>query len=331
MGDADQPPAVPGGSPQRNKHTHRKDHSSHWQRALRKPAVWVGSVVTAILIGVLTQLVQQMITPSSSAANSSSQTPNPGLSAGHHDAASAVPPSASRSPVKIDSVSYSPSGAYGFSFAFQKEMALSSRELNSITGAADGEGNYESWTRSHGGVDLSVSEIKLVVEGNSANLVRIINMQVIKQCQPPLAGTLFLSPPAAQDTSIKLGFNLDELVSVAKTFRDGIFGSSYFDNKTVSLRRGEQEVFQIRAVTKRYYCQFKFKLTLVVGGKTVYQVVDNHGQPFSVTASLVANPGTKDPYAAYRAVYLGGVAKPITEENNSADLVRINPAKYSGP
>ena len=233
--------------------------------------------------------------------------------------------SASRSPVKIDSVSYSPSGAYGFSFAFRREVALSSRELNSIIGAGNGEGNYESWARSHGGVDLSVSEIKLVVEGNSTNLVRIINMQVVKQCQSPLAGTLFYSPPAAQDTSIKLGFNLDELVSVARTYRDTVFGSSYFDNKTVSLRRGEQEVFQIRAVTARYYCQFKLKLTTVVGGKTVYQIVDDHGRPFRVSASLVAGPGANHPYAAYKAAYLGGVARPINDEGKGDGLVRIKP------
>ena len=210
-------------------------------------------------------------------------------------------------------------------------MALFPRELNSITGAANGEGNYESWARSHGGVDLSVSEIKLVVEGNSAKLARIINMQVVKQCQSPLAGTLFYSPGAAQDTSVKLGFNLDEFVSVARTYHDLVFGSSYFDNKTVSLRHGEQEVFQIRAVTKRYYCQYKLRLVVVVGGKTVYQVVDDHGRPFRVTASLVANPGVRDPYAAYKAVYLGGVAKPVSNGGNSNDLMRIEPASYPGP
>ena len=329
MGDADQRPAAPERSPRRNRHG--KDRGTRWQGVLRKPAVWVGSVLTAILIGVLTQLVQQMISPPSSAAHSGGQIPNPQPSAGHSDATSAVSASASRSPVKIDSVSYSPSGAYGFSFAFRKQVALSSGELNSITGAGNGEGNYESWARSHGGVDLSVSEIKLVVEGNSSNLVRIINMQVVKQCQSPLAGTLFYSPPAAQDSSIKLGFNLDELVSVARTYRDTVFGSSYFDNKTVSLRRGEQEVFQIRAVTERYYCQFKLKLTIVVGGKTVYQIVDDHGRPFRVTASLVASPGVNHPYAAYKAAYLGGVARPINDGGNGGGLVHIKPARYVGP
>ena len=331
MGDADQRPAAPEESPQRNRRVHRKDRGIRWQRALRKPTVWVGSVLTAILIGVLTQLVQQAVNPSSSPPHSGAQTPNPRPSTGHGDATSAVSASASRSPVKIDSVSYSPSGAYGFSFAFQKKMALSSGELNSITGAANGEGNYEGWARSHGGVNLSVSEIKLVVEGNSANLVRIINMQVVKRCQSPLTGTLFYSPGAAQDTSIKLGFNLDELVSVARTYHNLTFGSSYFDNKTVSLRRGEQEVFQIRAVTKRYYCQFKLRLTIVAGGKTIYEIVDDHGQPFRVTASLVANPGIKHPYAAYKTAYLGGVAIPINDEENGDALVRIKPASYLGP
>jgi hypothetical protein len=329
VGDERQPSAAPERNPQQNKH--RKSQRPRWQRALRKPAVWVGGVLTAILIGVLTQLAQQMINSSSSATNSGGQSPKPQPSARRSDATSAVPTSAVRSPVKIDSVSYSPSGAYGFSFAFRKKVALSSRELESITGAGSGQGNYESWARSHGGVDLSVSEIKLVVEGNSASLVRIINMQVVKQCQPPLSGTLFYSPGAAQDTSIKLGFNLDELVSVARTYRDSVFGSSYFDNKTVSLKRGEQEVFQIRAETKRYYCQFELRLTIVVDGKTVNETVDDHGQPFRVTASLVANPGVKDPYSAYKAAYLGGVARPVNDEVNGDVLVPIKPASYIGP
>jgi hypothetical protein len=121
------------------------------------------------------------------------------------------------------------------------------------------------------------------------------------------------------------------LISVARTYRDSVFGSSYFDNKTVSLRRGEQEVFQIRTVTKRYYCQFKLRLTTVVGEKTAYQVVDDHGRPFRVTASLVANPGIKYPYAAYKAVYLGGVARPINDAGNGGDLIRVEPASYVGP
>jgi hypothetical protein len=173
VGDADHRFARPRRSPQRNRHVHGNDRSPRWQRWLRKRAVWVGSVLTAILIGVLTQVAKQMISPSSPTS------PNPRPSAGHSDATPAVPASTSGSPVKIDSVSYSPSGAYGFSFAFQKAMVLSPSELTSLTGAANGEGNYEGWTRSHGGVDLSVSEIKLVVEGNSTNLIRIINMEVI--------------------------------------------------------------------------------------------------------------------------------------------------------
>src|SRR4029453_14254906 len=64
-----------------------------------------------------------------------------------------------------------------------------------------------------------------------------------------LTGTFLLSPSAGADSSVRIGINLDEPRPITRKLQGGIgLKGDYFAEKTVSLKRGEQQTFQITAV-----------------------------------------------------------------------------------
>jgi hypothetical protein len=99
------------------------------------------------------------------------------------------------------------------------------------------------------GVDDYAVNIKLVLEGNRPAPIRILGMRPVKHCQEPLTGTFLLSPSAGADSSVRIGINLDEPRPITRKLQGGIgLKGDYFAEKTVSLKRGEQQTFQITAV-----------------------------------------------------------------------------------
>jgi hypothetical protein len=175
---------------------------------------------------------------------------------------------------------------------------------------------------------MTKSHVKVVLQGNRDHTVRIIGMRAVKYCQPPLAGTIFDSPPAGAEESEWIGFDLDSSDTSARPrdrqSRAGISTRHYFEAKTISLKPGEQEVLQVLAKTWKYYCQYRIEMTVLDGSKTTTQMISNGDQPFQVTGVMVTDDHgiNRIAYSRYRAVYLGGVNSPL----HDSSFVRKRPA-----
>jgi hypothetical protein len=170
--------------------------------------------------------------------------------------------------------------------------------------------------------------MQLVVQNNRNYLVRLLDMNVLKACQRPLTGTLFFSPDAGADASVRLGFNLnssDTDAEAAKGWDLSNWVPHYFANDTVSIQPGAQQVFDVRAVVSNESCIFRIQATVLDGGKTVYQTIGDGNQPFRITstASPLDNAALK--FSDYQVIYAGGIASPNLKE----EFVRVNPKTYN--
>jgi hypothetical protein len=209
-------------------------------------------------------------------------------------------------------------------YVFPAKMDFDLRTINDAYNTEWPKEQYDRWARAHGGVDDYAVNIKLVLEGNRPAPIRILGMRPIKHCQDPLTGTLLLSPSAGADSSVRVGINLDEPRPIARKLQGGMaLKGDYFAEKTVSLKRGEQQTFQITAVTVRSYCEFTLELTILDNGKTITQEIKNGSGPFRVSAvKTTGDWGSPGIYSAYQALYVGGVA------TRDGAFVRVNPSTY---
>ncbi|MFF0770898.1 hypothetical protein ACFYUK_18580 [Nonomuraea wenchangensis] len=193
------------------------------------------------------------------------------------------------------------------------------RTLNNFGYTTDtAEKNREEWLRARGAVDPEVTTIKLVLRGDREKRVRITGMRALSKCVAPLTGTYMSSFSAGQDTLIGVGLNLDrpnpraQIIALdSNGFPDWPMRmvGDYFATKTVSLKQDEEVVFEVWAQTMKHYCEFRLEVTVIDGDKEVRQVIDNHGQPFRVSAELLSEQerGTSVIPHAYDVVYFGGL------------------------
>jgi hypothetical protein len=215
-------------------------------------------------------------------------------------------------------------------WVFPQLVDLSPRELKTLNRIPRYSPQYDSWFRSRGGVDPFLSIVKVVVEGSRDHLVRIIGIRAIKRCRAPLTGTYFVDPAASADDSVMIGFDRDgtdtnaRIATPESMFQPSI-GQAYFASKTISLKPKEQQVLQVLARTRRYYCEYRLQMTIVDRGKTVTEVVGNGKEPFQVTSYVVGANG--DDFSRYKAVYFGGVISPT----QNAEYVRVDPKNPPTP
>jgi hypothetical protein len=273
------------------------------RRWLRRPAVWVGGVATAVLIGVVTPVAQE------------------GLADLTRGSPTVTGPAAKVAALRLEQDESE-------TYVFPTRMDLGAGELRTINEAYHTEfpkEQYDRWARAHGGVDDYAVNIKLVLEGNRPAPIRILGMRPIKHCRDPLTGTLFLSPSAGADSSVRIGINLDEPRPIARKLQGGMgLTGDYFAEKTVSLKQGEQQTFQITAATIRSYCEFTLELTILDNGNTITQEIKNGSQPFRVSAVKTTGEwGSPGIYSSYQALYVGGV---LTTPGGA--FVRVDPSTY---
>jgi hypothetical protein len=242
--------------------------------------------------------------------------------AGH--SSSKVPPRPpSGPPVKVDAISLERDGSQGGIYVLPQKLVLSALRLRALSHIDSSQPAYGTWFTSRGGVDPSMSSVKLVVEGNRSHRVQIIGMRAIKHCQKPLNGTLFYSPPAGASLNIGIGFNLDNVAPIAENYSNYRIYGDYFATHTISLSHGEVLTLQVVSLTTKQYCQYTLQLTVVDGSKQSTETLTNDGRPFSVTGIPASKGNVRFSY--YRALYVGGVApRPC-----NCGWKRENPAYYS--
>jgi hypothetical protein len=229
-------------------------------------------------------------------------------------------------PVTIDYVGPEPPAGTAVMAAAAKPIIFTSHQLEQLN-SQQNSGSAAEWLAAHGALTPSI-DILVVVQGNRAHTVRIVDIQPVAACAQPLHGTVFFSPSAGADPITQLNLNLDkpqvplsysETYSVngsaeEKTIRD------YFGHYTVSLDPGKQFTFAIDATTRLHYCKFSLTMTVVDGSQTVMEPITDHGKPFQVTA--IYHDGLQPSFSRYSTVYLGGLAG-VNQETGAWS--RVNP------
>ncbi len=152
-----------------------------------------------------------------------------------------------------------------------------------------------SWVASAGGVDVSTTYLKLVLEGNSSSTVLLTDVRVVVTSRKsPISETRVTYPSAGEMTVQGIGFDLDETEPVARSIEDDAtspvavadpsFGQPLFDDHYWTLSKGEVLVFNVIASTRRSFCEWHLQLDLVVGGRPVAMPLTNQGLPFRTSA-----------------------------------------------
>jgi hypothetical protein len=264
--------------------------------------VWLGAVVTAVVIALATTLSQQLLKSAQTVINR---------------------PTGDAITVRALQLERRPSD----SFLFEKPLDLTDADLeamNAATQNATAPAAFDDWARAHGGAADDYVNIKLVLEGNRDQPIRILDMVPLKTCRDPYTGTLVYSPSAGADSTVRVGLDLDQPVTVARSLHEGQWGGPYFQEKTVSLTRGEQQAFEITAQTIRYACEFTLQFTVLDGSQTITQVVSDHGKPFRVSAIVSDSAAGALAFSRYAALYVGGVGNP----DGTGKFVRADPATF---
>ncbi len=176
------------------------------------------------------------------------------------------------------------------------------RHIMSRTGSAV-SGAFTNVTRSADPVNLDTLSLRLTLTGhtNQQILITDIQPQIVSRTAP-LAGTLFCLPPQSGPPSMNMLFDMDRPFPVARDMRfddkttyvagrqtrDIGLGPPFFEQRSITLHKHDQQVLLIRATTRLHYVSFRLVVTYELGDQEKHTVIDNHGAPFLVTAMLQA-------------------------------------------
>ena len=143
--------------------------------------------------------------------------------------------------------------------------------------------------------------VRILLEGNRSDGVRIVDAGIDRDCAEPLDGSLFVEPPGGAEESIRLDFDLDADDPVATTEGGDGQPAQFFPAQTISLAEDEQVPLIVTAATTEQSCEFRVRFTVLHGDdETSVLVPDAAEPPFRVTAQIDER--------AYDSVFLGGVA-----------------------
>jgi hypothetical protein len=291
----------------------------------RRTAVWAGGLGTAVVVGVLVNVLtlqaQRVTQPSDpSSASSATITPSAAVSSRSADEPSPTPSGPpltvlSEDPINIDQM---------LVWVFPTEYLPDRNQLKYVNSLIESPGlesrpAFTQWFYSRDAYEAGGTSTQVVVQNNRPYPIRIIDMNVIKNCQPPLTGTMFFGAGGAVDPTVGLGFNLDSSdteAELAQGTEVGQWRPDYFTRDTISIQPGEQQVFDLWAVTSKYACSYEYQATILDGDRKMNQIIEDGNQPFRATALILRPPG----WSAYRAVYIGGAGNPPT-----GAFIRVDP------
>lgn len=213
----------------------------------------------------------------------------------------------------MDSVTPVRTEEEGFSWLFAEPVQLTGEQLSRVNQlAATDRDALAQWFRERGGVDPRATHAKIALRGNAVKPVRIMEMRALSKCKAPLTGALALSPPAGEDPTVKVGFDLDQPNPHARIIDESdAWGGPYFTEKTIVLAPDESIVLHIVGATESRYCEFRIEARLLSDGKERTQVIDHNGQPFRVSSyAPKSQPYSGTGLSVYQKLYVGGIASP---------------------
>lgn len=299
-----------------------------WWRT--KPVLWSGGVGTAVvggalaivLGGVLSSEAQTIVpSPTQTIALAPPNLPK-GNTASKGSARHKPKPHPSGPPLTVVSelpLNLDNSGVW----VLPSQALLTSDELKDLNArtatSSPGTPGYKliNMMYSLSGYQRGGTNTQLVVQNNQPQEIRVLDMQVLKSCGPPLTGTLVYSPDSGEDPAVQLGFDLDSADTDAQLVNEKVTPSKiekhYFNSHTVTIKPGAQQVFSIITSTRMHSCTYRFALSMLVGPRHESQVIGDGLEPFRVSALITGDDGTPR-FRRYGVVYLGGVASPTGKD-----------------
>jgi hypothetical protein len=242
-----------------------------------------------------------------------------------------MPASSTSPPVEVESVTNLKSITGDGSLALSNTLIMTKNQLQEFnTRDTMNSAAYEAWYRNIGASAIDFGVTGITLRGNYKTAVRIADMKVIKDCQAPLNGTYFQGYSQGEGDTVKIGFNLDAPDPIPQQLAitgNGLtpLGINYFDQEYISLAPGESITLTVGAFTKHYACHFRIQLMIATPDGTFTEDIDNHGEPFTVTARAAPNRQAT-PYSGYRAAY-------AYESRDGVPIgwAEVNPSTYKNP
>ena len=266
-------------------------HADDSQRSLwRKPLVriWsgVGILATAIIVAIGTSLGGRIF-----------------------DSVTAPQPPHG-SPIKIDSVTPMQPW-HNYSYVLPYKLLLTPAQLAEMnTQTASSISAYQSWFRKKRGVPTDYGYIQVVISSNYQSPVAIREIDIVKNCQQPLKGTLFSNLQGSSGFPIpSISYNLDQNISVGQyeppSGTDSPpAGGNFFAKEEITVSPHERpQTLTIFVGTDHQYCRFTFQMHMVTEKGEAVMNITNGGHPFQLTATGVGLRTTSPRFAIVYAAH----------------------------
>ncbi|MFS8098790.1 serine protease [Lentzea alba] len=200
-------------------------------------------------------------------------------------------------------------GASAFSVPAKVDMTDAQLATFNIDVVENSQGQA-SWYDSNGGVPIGFGLTKVTLMSKDTATVRITDIEVLKECVSPIAGTYFSGfTQGGPSGVVHLGFDLDEPSPTVQEMvlldREvpKLVGESYFTDKSIELRPGDQQDLVLAALSQSRHCKFRLRLIIATAAGSYSLDIDDNGKPFEVTGK--ATPTVQGaPFSGYQATYL---------------------------
>lgn len=251
---------------------HEIDTGSGIRSWLKRPVVWLGGIVVAALGVAITNALVPWFSSLIDRATERG------------------------APITVVDAQPYQSDEAGGTVAFPSGTEFDPGALTEVNAAED----RFAYLLERGGSPVGTAFVRILVEGDRSDPVRIVDAGLDLDCGEPLDGTLFLDPPAGAEESIRLDFDLDDDDPEATRRGDDGRPVQFFPEQTISLAEDEQVPLVVTATTREQACDFRVRFTVLSGGdETTVVVPDAAEPPFRVSALR--------PESEYGTVFLGGV------------------------
>ena len=152
--------------------------------------------------------------------------------------------------------------------------------------------------RGAGAIQAGTMLLRLVLTGESSQGIRILNITpIIVARTRPWHGDLFSTGPQGSPSNIQTLLNLD---NPFPTVRSSFDGKPYFQERTITLRLGEQEVIIMKVTSSHAYFAFKLGVDYLAGSQPHSLILTDQIKPFEISAF---NCTGKNAWAKYSHVF----------------------------
>jgi hypothetical protein len=136
--------------------------------------------------------------------------------------------------------------------------------------------------RGAGAIQAGTMLLRLVLTGESSQGIRILNVTpIIVARTRPWHGDLFSAGPQGSPSNIQTLLNLD---NPFPTVRSSFDGKPYFQERTITLRLGEQEVIIMQVTSSHAYFAFKLGVDYLAGSQPHSLILTDQIKPFEISA-----------------------------------------------